>query len=143
MNDEVLWLSAIGAGIGLVLAFGFYSRRRLISNRRPIDTEVIHSNLSVEIDFYALRDTLNTLGKAFSIDPKLIRPDDYLSEYIRADSWNLGAGSERLDQWLIENKISVRLTSVSTVLDLAQILENSRQKQRSEHSEIEIVKQGS
>jgi hypothetical protein len=63
------------------------------------------------------------LGEAYSLDPRLIRPDDSLKRLLDMDSWVLDAGTEKLNRWL--NSIGVEDITVKpvTVLDLLLLVE--------------------
>lgn len=127
MSDGSLWMALIVAGIAAVAGLGYLSRRKLTSNREPMDVEVLHAHISDEVGLDVLRDVLDNLGHAYRIDPKLIRPGDCLADLLKADSWLLDAGTESLNRWLVEKGVGEQSPAPVTVLDLARLLESGRQ----------------
>lgn len=128
MSSGILWLLLIAIGIAAVIGIGYFSKRKLTSGREPIEMAANHARVSDQVSFEALRDVLNAIGRAYSLDPKFLRPEDSLDNLLRADSWTLGAGAEKLNQWLVENGLDEQPTSAKTVLDLAQLVDDSRRR---------------
>lgn len=128
MNGGVLLLILMVAGIAVVSGLGYFSKRKLTSNRERMDVAAIHAHVSDEVSLEVFRDVLSKVGQAYSIDPKLIRPEDPLAEFLKADSWALDAGTEQLNRWLVENGVDEQPTSAVTVLDLARLLESRSQR---------------
>lgn len=128
MNGGALFIVLAISGAILVAVLGYVSKRQLTSNREPLDFETIHSRVSDKVNFDVFREVLYEIGRAYSVDPKLIRPEDSLAKFAESDSWQLGAGTEKLSQWLIENRVNGHSTPASTVLDLAQRVESCRSR---------------
>lgn len=122
MNGGVLWLTLVGAGIASIVGFMYFSRRKLTAGREPMDMEAVHAYVSAEVSLEGLRDVLNSVGQAFSIDPRLLRPEDSLTGLLNADSWQLDAGTEKINKWLADKGLEERLAPEATILDLAKLL---------------------
>lgn len=86
----------------------------------PLPSEV-RNRVSAEV----FNEVWSKVGDAFSIDPRLVRPDDTLKSLNAIDSWNLGKGGDALSQWL-ENKQLGKPPALETVLDLALWIEASK-----------------
>jgi hypothetical protein len=125
MNGGVLFIALAISGAALVAALGYVSKRKLTSNREPMGLEAIHSHVSDRVSLEVFREVLYEIGRAYSVDPKLIRPEDSMDEFAKADSWQLDAGAEKLSQWLIENGVNGCPPDL-TVLDLARCVESRR-----------------
>jgi hypothetical protein len=132
MSSGALWLVLIVAGVAAVLIFGYMHKRRLTMGREAIELMVIHGQVADQVSFEVLRDVLSQIGHAYSIDPRMIRPEDALERFSDTDSWMLDAGTERLNKWLIENGLEDSPTSAKTVLDLALLIQECRKAKDNE-----------
>lgn len=135
MSGAVLWVALVLCGIFVVASFRYLGRRKLISRRKPEEIIAIHARVSEEVSLNALRDVMQAVGRAYVIDPKLIRPEDSLQKIAAVDSWSLDGGTERLNQWLISNGLSEQPQYVKTVLELARIVEEARGSRRGSESQ--------
>ena len=126
MGGGPIFLVLILCGVAAVAFFGWVSRLHLVADRKPVDVGDLYLSVSSKVDIAALRAVMRGVGESYSINPELIRPEDPLSGFIKADSWLLGAGTERLNEWLADNGLDAHLASSLTVLELAQALEDSR-----------------
>jgi len=109
-----------------VVFFRRLAYKKIVKNREPEPLELMYSKVSDQVGFDAFRDVLMVLEESYSIDKRLIRPGDSLDEILSYDSWSLGGGTERLDRWLISNKVNSRANQARTILDLARIVEDAR-----------------
>jgi len=126
MSGGIAFVFLILAGVAAVLGFGYTSKLRLTAGRKPMSVDDTYRFVSSNVGVEAFRAVMYGVGESYSINPELIRPGDPLSGFIKADSWLLGAGTERLNKWLADNGLDADLRSSLTVLDLARALENSR-----------------
>jgi hypothetical protein len=85
------WL-AIGAvmAVGLVLGFRRLAKRSAFAGRTPVPLGDLYAPVREQVSFEVFRDVWTILGKAYSIDPQLLRPADAFSTLNRMDSWTLG-----------------------------------------------------
>lgn len=61
----------------------------------------------------------NLLGNSYHINPKLLRPSDKLETFFKIDSWDLDAGTEKIEEWLFKTlNIKIPTPEIKTVLDL-------------------------
>lgn len=128
MSGTLLWGVAIIVGIAAVAVAAILSRRKLTVRRQPIELESMRTSLAGEVDSAAFRDVLEAIGRAYAIDPRLLRPDDDLQSLLRADSWLLDSGTEKLNLWLCENGLSEDPIVIGTVLDLVRLVEQHRRQ---------------
>jgi len=126
MGGGPLFLVLIFCGVAAVAFFGWASRLHLVADRKVVDLDELYIFVSSKVDIKVFRAVMRGVGESYSINPELIRPEDPLSRFIKADSWLLGAGTERLNDWLSDNGLDAHLASSLTVLELAQALEDSR-----------------
>jgi hypothetical protein len=124
MTTMLICAVTLLAAILLVASFRYASKRRIVSKRERKQMWKIHEAVSKEVSLEALTEVLQSVGRAYAIDPALVRPDDALEKFVAADTWTLGAGTEQLDEWLISKGLGHEPVHAKTVLDLARLLEN-------------------
>lgn len=117
---------AIGLVLAVAAVLGFkkLARRSLERGRTPAPLVEIHRSIQGEVSIHVFNEVWSKLGESFSIDPRLIRPEDKLKTLTGLDSWDLGHGEDALGQWLAK-KTAVRPPLLETVLDLAKWVEAS------------------
>ncbi len=115
-----LWLLiALAAAIAAILLFRGLARRSAFAGRTPAPLEEIYRSVKGQVSFEAFSEVWSTLGKAYSIDPRLLRPTDTFNALNRMDSWTLGKGEEEIGKW-IEHKGLGTPPELHTILALAQ-----------------------
>jgi hypothetical protein len=120
-----LWLLiAVVVGIAAVLLFRRLTKRSFLAGRVPEPLEVAYASVKDQVSFEVFREVLEAIGKAYGMDPRLIRPTDTFSELGKADSWVLGKGEDDLTAW-VDRKGLGRPTRLQTVLDLATWLQRA------------------
>lgn len=123
MHTVLLWGGLIAIGTMAVIAFRYFSIRRITLNRTPIDLQEIHRTIADKASFDTVEQVFQALGEAYSVDPGLIRPEDPLRYFSNADSWRLDAGTEQLNKWLQSIGIKEIGAQPKTVLDLLVLVE--------------------
>ena len=114
----------------IVLAGKFLSRRLAFSHRKPMSLDDIYQTIASEyrITYDTFVNVFRALGDNYSIDPRLIRPEDSLKKLFDVDSWDLGERTLKMEKWLLSTfDIPEGGRDLKTVLDLLMILEG-RQK---------------
>lgn len=82
-----------------------------------------------KVGYETFVEVYNTLSNAYSVNPKLIRPSDSLKKFFDIDSWDLDAGTEKMEEWLVKNlKIATPKKEIKTVLDLLILVERDRNR---------------
>ena len=99
MNGTV-WIVAIAVAAVLVGAFTFLARRRAVGGRTPMNLEEIHRSVASNVTLDTFTKVFHALGEAYSVDQRLIRPEDSLKKLLDMDSWVLDAGTDKLNRWL-------------------------------------------
>lgn len=131
MSDGLMWLCLIVFSIAIVVFFSHRERRLFVKNREPASIEGMHSSIFEQVSLDVFRDVFVMLGDSYSLDPRLIRPDDSLQDFVRHDSWRLDIGTEKFNQWLIMNGLDTEPIHAQTVLELCRIIEEARERDRS------------
>ena len=90
--------------------------------------EEIHRSVAGKVALDTFTKVFHALGEAYSVDPRLIRPEDSLKKLLDADSWVLDAGTEKLNRWLTSIGIERISDQPSTVLDLLVLVERGRRQ---------------
>ena len=88
----------------------------------------IHRSVAGNVTLDTFTKVFHALGEAYSVDPRLIRPEDSLKKLLDADSWALDAGTEKLNRWLTSVGIEKVTDQPSTVLDLLVLVERGRKQ---------------
>lgn len=121
---SILFLSML-----MFLASRYLVRRFAFKNREPRTLEDVYNSdaKTCGIRYDTFSDVYRALGACYSIDNKLVRPHDPLKKFFDVDSFDLDAGTERLDEWLSKTfGIEGRQEKIDTVLDLLVLIEKSR-----------------
>lgn len=120
-----MWL-AIGVvvAVGLVLGFRRLAKRSAFAGRTPVPLEDLYAPVREQVSFEVFRDVWTTLGKAYSIDPQLLRPADAFSTLNRMDSWTLGKGADDIGGWLQKRGLG-NPPPLQTVLEFAAWVQKS------------------
>ncbi len=121
--NGTLWIIAIACGAVLIVAFKWLAKRRAFHGRTPISLEEIQKSVDDKVSLHTFTRVFRALGEAYSIDPRLIRPDDSLKTLLDMDSWVLDAGTEKMNQWLAQDGIDEGARKPATVLDLLLLVE--------------------
>jgi hypothetical protein len=120
----VLELTGLVLAIAAMLGFKRLAHREFERDRTPLPFADIHRTVQDQISIGVFNEVWSKLGESFSIDPKLIRPNDKLKSLADLDSWDLGRGEDALTQWLAQRN-SGTPPALDTVLDLARWVETS------------------
>lgn len=119
------WLAiALVVGIALILGFRALAKHSFLKKRTPSTLEVLHASVKDQVSFEVFSEVWAAIGKAYGVDPRLIRPADTFSELSKADSWILGKGEDDLTEW-VDKKGFGRPAQLHTALDLAIWLQRS------------------
>lgn len=100
------WLlgTLVVVAVAVVAAARWISKRNTLSGRKPISLadmyqqDMATTGTSLEV----FEKVLNVIGQAYGIDPRKLRPSDELKTLYGLDSWDLGEGTERLNNQLAE-----------------------------------------
>jgi hypothetical protein len=114
------WI-AIGLAVAVAAVVGFkaLATRSVFRGRTPEPLEKIHAPVKDQVSFEIFSEVLSLLGRAYSIDPGLLRPTDTFSALGKIDSWTLGKAEDDVGKWLKEKGVEVP-PQLDTVLDLAR-----------------------
>ncbi|WP_426398204.1 hypothetical protein ACN9M1_05885 [Ralstonia sp. R-29] len=122
---NLLFISIVAVAIVAVLGFKALARKSFGKEREPLSLVEIYALVNNRVSAEVFNEVWSKVGDAFSIDPRLVRPDDTLKSLNAIDSWDLGKGGDTLSQWL-ENKQLGKPPALETVLDLALWIEASK-----------------
>ena len=90
--------------VAVVAAARWMSKRNALSGRNSISLadmyqqDMTATGASLEV----FEKVLNVLGQTYDIDPGKLRSSDKLRTFYDLDSWDLGEGTERLNDRLVE-----------------------------------------
>lgn len=107
------------------------TRKLAFKGRQPQTLEeIFNSEVKVHgIRYETFTEVYNALGDYYSLDPKRIRLQDPLKKFIDIDSWELGEGTKRINEWLSKNfGIENKQENIDTVLDLLMLIEKCRKE---------------
>lgn len=110
---------ALVVGTSLVLGFRALTRRAFAKSRPSVSLEELHAPVKDRVSFEVFSEVWTVLGRAYGIDPRLIRPADTFTELNKADSWVLGKGEDALTEWIDQRGFGRPARQPQTVLDLA------------------------
>lgn len=132
--ETLLWGGFILiAGVLAIVVFRLLTVKRMVRNRHPMNVNDIHRNVANMVSLNTVDLVFRELGNAYSVDPRLIRPEDSLQHFFDLDSWDLGVGTEKLQQWLQNIGIEEIDTQPKTVLDLLILVESHLQSSHVSH----------
>lgn len=118
-------LAVLIASLAIVL-FRKREERAFLRGRTPVSIAELNIKLSREVGNTSLEDVLAAIGSGYSINPRLIRPEDQIKTFAKMDSWLLGRGEERLSEWLRVQGVSEQFNESATVLDIVQAVDRAR-----------------
>ncbi len=96
-----LWLLVGLAGaIVAMLVFKGLARRSIFRGRVALPLAEVHASVKDQVSFEVFNEVWTEVGKAYGIDPRLLRPTDTFADLNKADSWVLGKGEDDLAEWL-------------------------------------------
>lgn len=101
------------------------ARKSFLKGREPKQLREIYAEVRDQLSVEVFNEVWSKVGEAFSIDPRLIKPDDTLKTLSSIDSWDLGKGDDALSQWIERERLG-KLPTLSTMLDLAKWVQTSR-----------------
>jgi len=115
-----IWL-AIGVALATVFVLGSraLSRKTFAKGRVPQSLAELHAQVQTQVSAVVFNEVWSKIGEVFSIDPRLIRPDDTLKSLSGIDSWDLGEGGDALGQWLERKQLGTP-PPLETMLDLVK-----------------------
>lgn len=100
------WLlgTLVLVAVAVVAAARWMSKRNTLSGRNSISLADIYQQdmTATGASLEVFEKVLNVLGQAYDIDPGKLRSSDKLKTFYDLDSWNLGEGTERLNNRLVE-----------------------------------------
>ena len=122
-----LWLAiAVAVGIAAVVVARALARKRFAADRQPIPLDVLVNQVDASLSADVVSEVWTEIGAAYGIDPQLIRPDDTLKGLAAIDSWDLGKGGDKLNDWLRSKNLAGK-PQITTVKDLALWVQSGRQ----------------
>lgn len=121
-----IWLIALlVVGTPVVLALKALARKSLVRDRTPQPLTDLHAEVRDQVSIEVFSEVWTKIGDTFSIDSRLIRPNDTLRTLFNIDSWDLGEGEEALGRWIEREGLGTP-PKLATVLDLAKWVQTSR-----------------
>ena len=98
-------------------------RKAFAKGRAPQSLADMHVTVQGQVSSAVFNEVWSKVGEAFSIDPRLIRPNDTLKSLSSIDSWDLGEGGDALSRWLEREQLG-KPPALETMLDLAKWVES-------------------
>jgi len=79
-------------------------KRHILRGRKPINLKVMYQQNMVDMDvrYEIFERVLNIIGQSYKLDPELLRPSDELKLFYDLDSWDLGEGTETINELVIK-----------------------------------------
>jgi hypothetical protein len=117
---------AIGLAVTIaaVVLFKALAKRSALQGRTPLPMEDIYDSVKDQVSFEVFSEVWSVLGKAYSIDPELLRPTDTFVALGRMDSWTLGKGEDDVGKWLKERGIGAP-PQPQTLIEFARWVQSS------------------
>lgn len=120
-----LWLViGLAVAIAAVVVFRALAKRSALQGRTPLPLEDIYSSVKDQVSFEVFSEVWSVLGKAYSVDPQLLRPTDTFLALGKIDSWTLGKGEDDVGKWLKERGVGTP-PRLQTVLEFARWVQSS------------------
>jgi len=120
-----IWLGvAVATALVVVLVSRALARRQFAVGRQAIPLDELAGQFDGELSADIIKEVWTAVGAAYDIDPKLLRPTDNLKQLAEIDSWDLGRGGDRLDDWLKEKQLEGKPQN-TTIKDLAIWVQSS------------------
>lgn len=96
-----IWVAVIlVCAISAVPIFKVLAKRSIFRGRSPLPLKDIHGSVKNDVSFGVFSEVWAALGKAYSVDPLLLRPTDTFQALGEVDSWTLGSGEDAIEDWL-------------------------------------------
>jgi len=118
-------LTLFPLGVATIWSLRTLARKSFLKGREPRQLTEIYSEVQDQISQEVFNEVWSKVGDAFTINPRLIKPDDTLKALSNIDSWDLGEGEDVLGQWIEQEQLG-KLPTLTTVLDLARWVQTSR-----------------
>ncbi len=120
-----LWLAiGLATAIAAVLVFRAFAKRSVLRGRTPLPLEHAYASVKDQVSFEVFSEVWSALGKAYGMDPRLLRPTDTFIALGEMDSWSLGKGEDQIGRWLKERGHGTP-PQLRTLLELAQWVQSS------------------
>jgi hypothetical protein len=121
-----IWVAVVlVCAISAVLIFKVLARRSIFRGRTPLPLEDIHDSVKGDVSFGVFSEVWAALGKAYSVDPMLLRPTDTFQALGKVDSWTLGSGEDAIEDWLRKCGLGTP-PQLHTLLEFAMWVQSSR-----------------
>lgn len=120
-----LWLAiGLATAITAVVLLKALAKRSALQGRTTLPLEDIYGSVKDQVSFEIFREVWSVLGKAYSIDPQLLRPTDTFLALAKVDSWTLGKGDDDVGKWLKERGVGTP-PQQQTLLEFASWVQSS------------------
>jgi len=88
------------AAVAVVTAARWLSKRNILSGRKPISLVEMYQQdaTSIGVSYEVFEKVLDVIGQAYRVDPRMLRLSDKLKALYDLDSWDLGEGTEELNE---------------------------------------------
>jgi len=131
MSDKKIFIVIILGIAWFVFLFAYKRiiRKQSFRDRKPMTFEEIYNAYvkNYDIRYETFIEVFKALGNSYSVNPQLIRPTDHLKIFFDIDSWDLDAGTDKINDWLVKTlKIENPNKEIKTVSDLLILVETIR-----------------
>ena len=109
----------------------FIARKLVFRGRVPVAIEEIYNSAVKKYDvrYETFQKIYKALGDCYKVDPRFIQPSDPMKKFFDIDTWELGEGTNRLEDWLGKTfEIERKKVDIGTVLDLLLLAEQHNKK---------------
>lgn len=121
-----IWVAVVLiCAISAVLIFKVLAKRSLLRGRALLPLEDIHGPVKDDVSFGVFSEVWTVLGKAYSVNPMLLRPTDTSLALSKVDSWTLGSGENAIEDWLRNCGLGAP-PRLHTLLEFAKWVQSSR-----------------
>lgn len=110
--------------ISAVLVFKALAKRSILRGRTPLPLEEIYASVKDDLSYAVFNEVWTVLGKAYSLDPKMLRPMDTFLALGKMDSWTLGKGEDAIGDWLKTRGLGTP-PQLHTLLEFAKWVQSS------------------